>query len=49
MLSHFENEEHEEKGGTQNDFQEIADQYTRLKKEADGVRGDIVRLKGKPG
>lgn len=49
LLSHYEDEEYEEKRGNQNDLQEIADRYARFKKEAEGVRGDIMRLKGKPG
>ena len=37
------------KRGKKNDLQEIADRYARLKKEAEGVQGDIIRLKGKNG
>lgn len=49
LLSHYEDEEYEEKRGKQKDLQEIADRYARLKKEAEAVRGDIMRLKDKSG
>lgn len=49
LLSYYEDEEYEEKRGKKDDLQEIADRYARLKNEADGVRGDIMRLKGKKG
>lgn len=49
LLSHYEDEEYEEKRGKQNELQEIADRYAKLKKEAEGVRGDIMRLNDKSG
>lgn len=49
LLSHYEDEEYEMKREKKNDLQEIADRYARLKKEAEGVKGDIIRLKGKNG
>lgn len=47
LLSHYEDEEYEEKRGKKNELQEIADRYARLKKEAEGVREDILCLKDK--